>query len=159
MKGEDITDKLIRVEITADMIERANEHARKDKIIYGFHNTKGDISDKDRFLGSLGEEIVSVYFKTPLSGIEDYDIMLNRCRVEIKSQGINGSRIKDDYDVHTYKISQKCDKYVFVIIQNNYRCGWIVGQTERRKFNDNCRREPYKGNLQYLMYISELEEI
>ena len=159
MIGEDITDKLIKVDITDEMIERANEHARRDKAKYGFHNTKGYIRDKDRFLGSLGEEIVSVYFKTPLSGIEDYDIILNGKKVEIKSQGINGLRIKDNYDVHTYKISQKCDKYVFVIVQNSYRYGWIVGQLERRKFNDNCRRELYKGNLEYLMYISELEEI
>jgi len=41
MIGEDITDKLIKVDITDEMIERANEHAQRDKAKYGFYNTKG----------------------------------------------------------------------------------------------------------------------
>ena len=158
MAGVDITDKLIRVEITDEMIERAIEHARIDKAIYGFHNSKSFTTDKNRFLGSLGEEVVSVYFKTPRTNTIDYDIILNGETVEIKSQGQNQDWVKTDYDVNvTNKLSNGCDKYVFVIVHNSFRYAWIVGQIERKKFNDNCRREWYKGGLVYKMNVSDLQ--
>lgn len=155
----DITDKLIKVDITDEMIERANERAKIDKVIYGFHNSISFTDDKTRFLGLLGEEAVSSYFKTPLTNTSDYDIILNGESVEIKSQGVNSTRIWNYYDINSYRLSKGCDKYIFVIVHNSFRYAWIVGQIERRKFNDNCRREWYKKALAYRMYISDLEEI
>jgi len=140
------------------MIKRAKEHARRDKAIYGFHNSKSFVDDKARFRGSLGEEVVSVYFKTPRTNTKDYDIILNNVKVEVKSQGQNQDRVKIDYEVHVAnKLSNGCDKYVFVIVHNSYKYAWIVGQMERRKFNDNCRREWYKGGLVYKMNVSDLQ--
>lgn len=153
----DITDKLIRVEITDEMIRRANEHALIDKAVYGFHNSKSFTDDKSRVLGSLGEEVVSKYFKTPRTNTKDYDIILNGEAVEIKSRSINVNQIWNDYDVAALKPSDGCDKYVFVIVHNSFRYAWIVGEMERIKFNDNCRRVRFKDSIVYKMYISDLQ--
>jgi len=159
MTGVDITDKLIRVDITNEMIERAREHAERDKRRYGFHNSKSFTNDKNRFLGSLGEEVVSAYFKTSLTNTSDYDIILNGEKVEVKSQGLNVDWIKSDYDVNADRLSYGCDKYIFVIVHNSFRHAWIVGQIDGKKFNDNCRVRWYKGDIQYTVYISDLEEM
>jgi hypothetical protein len=159
MTGVDITDKVIRVEITHDMIERARKHAWRDKRIYGFHNSKSYTDDKNRFLGSLGEEVVSAYFKTPLTNTSDYDIILNGEKVEVKSQGLNVDWIRDDYYVKADRLSYGCDKYMFVIVHNTFRHAWIVGRIDGKKFNDNCRVRWYKGDIQYAMHISDLDEI
>ena len=153
----DITDKLIRVEITDEMIERAIEHAREDKAQYGFHNSKSFVSDKTRFLGSLGEEVVSFYFKTPRTNTKDYDIILNGEKVEIKSQGQNSEWVLNNYAINAHKLSEGCDKYVFVIVHNSFRYAWIIGQMERRKFNDNCRRLWFKGSIVYKVRVSDLQ--
>lgn len=155
----DITDKMIKVDITDEMIERANERALIDKAIYGFHNSTSFTDDKNRFLGLLGEEVVSSYFKTSLTNTTDHDIILNGESVEIKSRGINSSRIWNYFEVNVFRLSRGCDKYMFVIVHNSFRYAWIVGQMERRKFNDNCRRSWYKKAIAYTMPISDLEEI
>lgn len=159
MSGVDITDKLIRVEITHDMIERAREHAWRDKQRFGFRNSKTYTDDKNRFLGSLGEEVVSAYFKTPLTNTNDYDIILNGVKVEVKSQGLNVDWIRDNYDVKAGRLSFGCDKYMFVIVHNSFKHAWIVGQIDGKKFNDNHRVKWYKDDINYTTCISDLDEI
>lgn len=164
MIREDITDKLIRVEITNDMIERARERAQIDKAIYGFRNSTSFTTDKNRFLGMLGEEAVSSYFKTPLTNTPGFnppgwDIILKGEKVEIKSQGLNINRVWNYYDVNAERLSKECDKYMFIIVHNSFRYAFIVGQMERRKFNDNCRRKWFKGDLQYYVTAAELERV
>lgn len=159
MKKEDITDKLIRIDITEEMIERAREHFLRDKAIHGFNNSKSFVSDKHRFLGSLGEEVVSSYFNTPLDNNTDYDIVLNGYRVEIKSRGINVNWVNSNFMVQTFKLCENCDKYIFVIVHNSFDYGWIVGHISKEGFNAKCQRVQYKGALEYILPIAELEEV
>ena len=150
---------MIKVQITEEMKERAESHYIKDKAIHGFNNSRSFTNDKTRFLGSLGEEIISSYFETPLNNNKDYDIILNGERVEIKSQGINVSWVSDNFVVHTIKMCEDCDKYIFVIVHNSFNYAWIVGQIERIRFNNLCQRERFKDALEYILPITELEEL
>lgn len=163
MEREDITDKVIRVEITDEMIELANKLAQIDKAVYGFHNSKNFVSDKTRFAGKLGEVVVSTYFEIPLINIINdqagYDIILHGEGVEIKTTSQNSERVWSDYNVNVLRLANKCDKYMFVLMHNSYRYAWIVGEVERRTFNDNCRRGWYKGAPVYRMHVGDLARV
>jgi len=150
---------MIKVQINDSMRVKAKQHAIQDKERHGFNKSCSFVNDKNRFLGSLGEEIVSSYFKTPLDNNTDYDIILNNERVEIKSQGLNVDYVSKEFKAHTIKLCSNCDKYMFVIIHNSFNHAWIVGQIDREKFNSTCTRERFKDTLEYIISLSELEEI
>jgi len=159
--ADDKSRFMIKVPITEEMRERARQHAMQDKAIYGSYNSYSFADDKTRYVGSLGEEVVNTYYKTPLVNKTDYDIILNNERVEVKSQGLNASetRVKVTYEVHSLKLCVDCDKYMFVFVHNSHEYGLIVGRINMEKFNSTCRREPYKDGLEYITTISELEEL
>lgn len=150
---------MIKIPITKEMKERARERCLRDKAKYGFHNSSSLVDDKTRYRGSLGEEAISSYFKTPLVDKPDYDIVLNGYRVEIKSQGINKHYVGGDFEVHSLKLCEDCDKYIFVIVHNSFEYAWFIGHIPKEDFNAKYERKKFGDGLGYYLPISELQEV
>jgi hypothetical protein len=127
---------MIEVRITEWMYEKAKELAKKDKQKFGTDkNTILEIvSDNTRLVGKLGEVVISCYFNTPLNNTNDYDIIINQERVEIKSRRLNGGIPKPDYLCSVYKPKDGCDRYIFVIVHSSYTKAWIVGTCTKDEF-------------------------
>lgn len=152
---------MIKIRITKEMKERARERCLRDQAKYGFYNSSSSSfrDVKKRYLGFLGEEVISSFFNTPLVNKTDYDIILNGYRVEIKSQSLNKHRVKNTYEVHSLKLCEDCDKYIFVMVHNSFEYAWFIGHIPKEDFNARCKRIKFKGNLEYVLPISELEEV
>lgn len=134
---------MIEVRITEQMRENALRHAMKDKRKYRDYKTKFRKNmDKSKYIGSLGEEVVSSYFNTKLEhlkGNDKYDIIIDQEIVEVKSQNIEkGIPPRPRYELNIPTPSSVCDRYIFVMIHSSYTKGWIVGTCTREEF-DNMR--------------------
>jgi hypothetical protein len=155
---------MIEVRITKWMYEEAKRLAMIDKAKYGTHNAILSIqTDNTRLTGKLGEIVISCYFNTKLSDKDDYDIIINQERVEIKSQSINCIP-EPDYLCSLIKPSIDFDRYIFVFVHSSYTKAWIVGTCSKDEFEYNkhyaCRL--FKGRKSfpsYLIYINELEDV
>lgn len=152
---------MIKIQITKEMKERARERCLRAQAKYGFYNSSSSSfrDVKKRYLGFLGEEAISSYFNTPLVDKTDYDIVLNGYRVEIKSRGINKHWVDNTFEVHSLKLCEDCDKYIFMIVHNSFEYAWFIGHIPKEDFNAKCKREKFKGVLEYKLPISELQEV
>ena len=130
---------MIEVSITEQMRKNALLHAMKDKARYGSYNAvRGIYSDKTRYIGSLGEEVISSYFNTKLEHLNDnvkYDIIIKQQRVEIKSQNINSGIPYPRFECNIFTPSKTCDRYMFVFIHSSHTKAWIVGTCSKEEFD------------------------
>jgi len=150
---------MIKVIITDEMYKNAYYHAMTDKMLYGEHNRSKYATEKDRIKGSLGEEIVSKYFNVPLANTKDYDIIINGKTYEIKSRGLNIDSIKPFYEFSLYYNNQNCDYYIFVIVHNSFKYGWIVGKCSREFFRNHYTEKDFRESKVYSIAISQLQEM
>jgi hypothetical protein len=157
---------MIEVRITKWMYEKAKELAMIDKAKYGTHNTISEIcSDNTRLRGKLGEIVISCYFNSELSDKDDYDIIINQERVEIKSRIINVDVIKPYYECNVFKPSTNFDRYMFVFVHSSHTKAWIVGTCSREEFDyksyKNCPSSiKDKGTFSgYHIKIQDLEDV
>jgi hypothetical protein len=158
---------MIEVRITEQMREKALRHAMKDKDKYGNYNTIFERRDKDRFIGSLGEEVVSSYFNIKLEhlkGNDKYDIIINQELVEVKSRNLDKGIPHPPYECNIPSPSNICDRYIFVVIHGSYTKGWIVGTCTREEFEDKsyiayAKIKDRKTDLIHRIKIQDLEDV
>jgi len=126
---------LIEIEITEKMKQTAWRKARamgqlKKSITKG----QGNIS------GFLGEVLVLEYLSAISKNTKDYDLIHEGLRYDVKTKRCT-SEPKPNYDcsVAAYNTVQKCDRYIFVRIQQNkttkkWEKAWILGWYDKEQY-------------------------
>ena len=131
---------MIEVEITEDMKKRA---WRKARAMGELNNsiTEGD----GNIAGFLGEEVANVVIDGTISNTYDYDVVSKSgIKYDVKTKRCT-SPPKPYYDcsVANFNTEQKCDRYVFVRIENkNKRWGraWVLGWLEHDEYFKRARK-------------------
>ena len=118
---------MIEVKITEDMKKRAWAKSREMGVI------KNSIMKGDgNIAGFLGEEVANVVIGGTINNTYDYDLVAqDGTKYDVKTKRCT-SPPKPYYDcsVANFNTKQKCDRYVFVRIENkNRRWGraWVLG--------------------------------
>ena len=118
---------MIEVKITEDMKQRALAKSREMGVI------KNSIMKGDgNIAGFLGEEVANVVIGGIINNTYDYDLVSeDGIKYDVKTKRCT-SPPKPYYDcsVANFNTKQKCDRYVFVRIENkNKRWGraWVLG--------------------------------
>ena len=118
---------MIEVKITEDMKKRAWAKSREMGVI------KNSIMKGDgNIAGFLGEEVANVVLGGIINNTYDYDLVsVDGIKYDVKTKRCT-SPPKPYYDcsVANFNTKQKCDRYVFVRIENkNKRWGraWVLG--------------------------------
>tara|TARA_R100000008_G_scaffold81152_1_gene64152 strand:- start:329 stop:823 length:495 start_codon:yes stop_codon:yes gene_type:complete len=124
---------MIEVEITEEMKRRAWAKARQMGEINN-SITKGD----GNIAGFLGEEVANVVIGGDITNTYDYDIIANDTTYDVKTKRCT-SPPKESYEcsVAEYNTRQKCDRYVFVRIENikgKWGRAWVLGWMNKRRY-------------------------
>lgn len=138
--------KYHEVEITLDMVSRANENTK----LHGNNSHTIDKTVESRFAGYLGEEMLEEF----MSGLtrencKDYDFvrwkgtpMQYTIDVKTKRRKVTPA---DRWSVHIneYGNHQQCETYVFVSLlkadtKSGWR-GWIIGWMDKKEYWDRAR--------------------
>lgn len=129
---------MIEVIITKEMVDRAE---KKSAEMGRLNNsiTKGD----GNIAGFLGEEIANTIIGGIITNTYDYDIIKDSIKYDIKTKRCT-SKPKQEYDcsVAAFNIKQKCDRYVFVRIENvnnNWNRAWILGWISKKDYFANAK--------------------
>ena len=118
---------MIEVKITEEMKKRAWAKSREMGVIKNYI-MKGD----GNIAGFLGEEVANVVIDGTINNTYDYDLVAqDGTKYDVKTKRCT-SPPKPYYDcsVANFNTKQKCDRYVFVRIENkNKRWGraWVLG--------------------------------
>ena len=131
---------MIEVKITEDMKKRAWAKARE---MGGIKNSimKGD----GNIAGFLGEEVANVVIGGIINNTYDYDLVSeDGIKYDVKTKRCT-SPPKPYYDcsVANFNTKQKCDRYVFVRIENkNKRWGraWVLGWLTHDNYFKKARK-------------------
>ena len=131
---------MIEVEITEEMKKNAWKKSREMGVI---HNSimRGD----GNIAGFLGEEVANVIIEGSISNTYNYDIIAkDGKRYDVKTKRCT-SPPKPYYDcsVANFNTKQKCDRYIFVRIENkNRRWGkaWVLGWLEHDEYFKKARK-------------------
>lgn len=132
---------MIEIEITEEMKRRAWRKAREmGKLNNSI--TKGD----GNIAGFLGEEVANSVIGGAVTNTYDYDIVSGDQQLitwDVKTKRCT-SPPKEYYDcsVAAFNTKQKCDRYVFVRIENkNGRWGraWILGWYDKNQYFKDAR--------------------
>ncbi len=131
---------MIEVEITEEMKKNAWKKSREMGVI---NNSimRGD----GNIAGFLGEEVANVIIGGSISNTYNYDIIAkDGKRYDVKTKRCT-SPPKPYYDcsVANFNTKQKCDRYVFVRIENkNRRWGkaWVLGWLEHDEYFEKSRK-------------------
>ena len=131
---------MIEVEITEDMKKRA---WRKARTMGELNNsiTEGD----GNIAGFLGEEVANIVIDGTINNTYDYDVVSKSgIKYDVKTKRCT-SPPKPYYDcsVANFNTEQKCDRYVFVRIENkNKKWGnaWVLGWLEHDEYFKKARK-------------------
>jgi len=125
---------MIEVVITKDQVDRA------EKMTEEISNLKNSVTKgKSAIFGTLGEVIVSDYFKDKAL-VEDvntynFDMKINGKKIEVKSKKTTVvPREHYTCTVFGYNTTQKCDYYVFARIREDFSKGYILGYLAKKEF-------------------------
>ena len=124
---------MIEVEITEDMKRRAWVKARKmGEINNSITHGDGNIA------GFIGEEIANAIIQGDINNTYDYDIIDGDITYDVKTKRCT-SPPKSFYEcsVAEYNTKQKCDRYVFVRIENikgKWGRAWVLGWMDKKKY-------------------------
>jgi hypothetical protein len=129
---------MIEVEITPAMKKRAQRKAREMGKLKG-SITKG----QGNIAGFLGEEVANTVLQGTIKNTRDYDIIKDGITYDVKTKRCT-SAPEEYYDcsVAAFNTVQKCDRYVFVRIENiNGRWGraWICGWIDKEEYFEHAR--------------------
>ena len=130
---------MIEVKITEDMKKRAWAKSREMGVI------KNSIMKGDgNIAGFLGEEVANVVIDGTINNTYDYDLVSkDGIKYDVKTKRCT-SPPKPYYDcsVANFNTRQKCDRYVFVRIENkNKRWGraWVLGWLTHDNYFEKAR--------------------
>ena len=124
---------MIEVVITGEMKKRAWAKSREMGVI------KNSIMKGDgNIAGFLGEEVANSVIGGIINNTYDYDLVSNDITYDVKTKRCT-SPPRDFYEcsIAEYNTKQKCDRYVFVRIENkNGRWGraWVLGWMNKKDY-------------------------
>lgn len=131
---------MIEVEITEQMKRKAWKKARE------MGKLKNSITKGDGNIAAfLGEEIANSIIQGSVNNTYDYDIIDdNGITYDVKTKRCT-SAPKPEYEcsVANYNTKQKCDRYVFVRIENiNGRWGraWVLGYMPKEEYFEKAKK-------------------
>ena len=131
---------MIEIKITEKMKKQAWAKSREMGVIRN-SIMKGD----GNIAGFLGEEVANVVIDGTISNTYDYDVVSKSgIKYDVKTKRCT-SPPKPYYDcsVANFNTEQKCDRYVFVRIENkNKRWGkaWVLGWLEHDEYFKRARK-------------------
>jgi hypothetical protein len=130
---------MIEVKITDQMKKRAwGKSKRMGKLHNSITRGKGNIA------GFIGEEVANEILKGKIDNTYDYDIVGDDgTKYDVKTKRCT-SEPKPEYDcsIAEANIKQKCDKYVFVRVENiNGKWGraWILGWVDKTEYFEKAQ--------------------
>ena len=124
---------MIEIEITDEMKRRAWAKARQmGEINNSITHGDGNIA------GFIGEEIANAIIQGSINNTYDYDIIDGDITYDVKTKRCT-SAPKDFYEcsVAEYNTRQKCNRYVFVRIENikgKWGRAWVLGWMDKKKY-------------------------
>ena len=131
---------MIEVKITEDMKKRAWAKSREMGVI------KNSIMKGDgNIAGFLGEEVANVVIGGIINNTYDYDLVSeDGIKYDVKTKRCT-SPPKPYYDcsVANFNTKQKCDRYVFVRIENNNKRwgrAWVLGWLTHDNYFKKARK-------------------
>lgn len=121
---------IIEVQITKEIVQRAKEKAATVGVIQG--SITGSTA---HVVGAIGEVIVQDYIDGIEASTKDYDLIKGDYRIDVKTKRCN-TVPEDEYEcsVASHGTKQKCDKYVFVRLMNDYKTAWILGEVTKEDY-------------------------
>ena len=129
---------MIEINITQTMIDRAiDKSIEMGKLNNSITRGEGNIA------GFLGEEIANTIIQGDSKNTYDYDIVKDNITYDVKTKRCT-SKPKPEYDcsVAAFNIKQKCDRYVFVRIENRgeiWSRAWVLGWIEKDEYFKQSR--------------------
>ena len=124
---------MIEINITQSMIDSAT----KKSIEMGKLNNSITMGDGN-IAGFLGEEIANTIIGGRVDNTYDYDIIDSDTTYDVKTKRCT-SKPKPEYDcsVAAFNIKQRCDRYVFVRLENVsgvWRRAWVLGWMKKDEY-------------------------
>jgi hypothetical protein len=122
---------MIEVDISKEMLDHAKIRAEKLGTLRN-SITKGE----GNIAGILGELAVQKVMGGEIKDTRNYDILLpDETKVDVKTKRCR-SQPSPHYEcsISDYNTMQKCDKYIFVRVLENYTKAWILGSKEKEKY-------------------------
>ena len=131
---------MIEVKITEEMKKQAWAKSREMGVIRN-SIMKGD----GNIAGFLGEEVANVVIDGTISNTYDHDVVSKSgIKYDVKTKRCTSPpRPYYDCSVANFNTEQKCDRYVFVRIENkNKRWGkaWVLGWLEHDEYFKKARK-------------------
>lgn len=158
---------MIEIKINPKCIDVATkESIRLGKLNNSITKGEGNIA------GIIGEMMVSYYLKIKRENTYEYDLI----SPDLKKYDVKTKRCsykpESNFTVSVcaLNITQKCDGYIFVRINNNLSIGWILGYMPKIEYFNNakfCKKDDidpdgngwkFKEDC-YNMYIKDLNDI
>lgn len=129
-------DRLVTIDITEDMIQKANQKATsmgqlRNSIL------KGEGND----IGFLGEEILRKYLAIESKNSFDYDMVFKDIKIEVKTKRTSvPPEPHYECSVAAYNTKQNCDIYVFARVNYDMTRGWLIGYLKKDDFYKRARK-------------------
>jgi hypothetical protein len=122
---------VIEVEITEEMLILAKQRAKdlgvlRNSITSGQGNTAGYVGEI-AVQKTLGGDIKDTF---------NYDIMFSDgVKADVKTKRCKSKPLPYyECSISNYNTSQKCEKYVFVRVLNDYSKAWILGSKDKKDY-------------------------
>ena len=120
---------MIEINITPEHISEAEQ-------LYEFGSLNNSITKgNSNIFGALGEVIIKDYFNAPIVGHHDYDLIIDRYKIHVKTKRSNYPPQPDELcSVAAYNIRQQCDFYFFVRVLQDKTKAWLLGYLSKKDF-------------------------
>lgn len=122
---------MIEVDITEDMLKAAEIRAEKlGELKNSITRGGGNIA------GIVGEIAVQKVMGGEIKDTRDYDIVLDDgTTIDVKTKRCRSAPEPHfECSITDYNTMQKCDKYVFVRVLNDYSKAWVLGSIPKEEY-------------------------
>lgn len=127
---------MIEFEVTKDMLEKAEEKAKKlGELRNSVSRGEGNIA------GYIGEMVVAQAIDADVVDTYDFDLRTKEGKtIDVKTKRTTVEP-KEFYEcsVAAFNTKQKCDYYAFVRVLDNYKKAWLLGYYPKTKYFEDAR--------------------
>jgi penicillin-binding protein-related factor A (putative recombinase) len=108
---------------------------------YEFNELNGSITNgKSNIYGAIGELVIIKFFKergynVNTTSTYDYDLIIDGYKIDVKTK--KTSVIPENHylcSISSFNITQKCDFYFFVRVNENFKEAYLLGYKSKKDF-------------------------
>lgn len=118
---------MIAIRLNRSLVNKAEK-------LYNFKCVNSFTDMKSAIYGAIGELVVSTYYREPLEGKKDYDIILFGHTFDIKTKRCNSvPRPHYNVSVPVSSLHQQCSYYMFTRVHEDKTTAWILGYASKEQ--------------------------